>query len=112
MLCALVGCLVTPAHAEIMFSRGSGVPRPVQDFAWRVIETHCDYESYERAQRSFWAYETRADNSGGHMVYSIKVLSDVAWRKREPPATIEMTLVDDGGVRLTALRTSFITCTR
>jgi hypothetical protein len=110
MLGALIGVLATPADAAVLFSRHSGVPWPVQEFAWRVIETHCDYQGYERSLRSFWAYDTRAEPRDGRTVYSIKVIADVTWRKREPPAVIEMTLVDEGGVQLAALRSSFITC--
>ena len=111
MLGALVALLAAPADAALLFSRDSGVPPPVQEFAWRVIETRCDYQGYERSLRSFWAYDTRAEPRDGRIVYSIKVIADVTWRKREPPAVIEMTLVDEGTVRLAALKSSFITCT-
>ena len=60
MLGALVALLAAPADAALLFARDSGVPPPVQEFAWRVIE---------------------------------------------------MTLVDEGSVRLAALKSSFITCT-
>ena len=95
----------------ILFAGHPAVPPAVQDFAWRVIETRCRYESHERELRSFWAYDTRATKTDAGTVYSITILSEVPWRKREPPATIEMTIVDDGEVRLTRLKSSFIVCT-
>jgi hypothetical protein len=82
----------------------------VQAFAWRVIEARCNYQQYELEQRSFWAYYTRARRVDAAVVYSLRILSDAPWNKREPPAFIEMTVVDDGEVRLTALTSSFITC--
>ena len=100
----------SPVPPGILFPRDSGVPRPVQAFAWRVIETHCNYQSYEREQRSFWAYDTRASRVDGGVAYSIGVLSELAWKKKEPPALIEMTIVDDGGLRLTALKSTFVVC--
>jgi hypothetical protein len=42
----------------------------------------------------------RAIDAGA--VYSINILSE--------PTLIEMTIVDDGSVRLTALKSSFVTC--
>lgn len=111
LLCALAGFGPVPAGSRIMFSGDTVVPRPVQDFAWHVIETRCAYQRYEREQRVFWAYDTRATNVGeGGVAYSIKILSEIPWRKSEPPAFIEMTIVPDGGGRLTALRSSFIGC--
>ena len=110
MLCALTGFSAAPVDAKIMFADHAAVPPWVQEFSWRVIETRCNYQSYERRQRSFWAYDARARRIDGGVVYSIKILSDVAWKKSEPPALIEMTVVDDGGVRLTALKSSFIAC--
>jgi len=86
------------------------VPRPVQEFAWRVVETRCDYSSYERAQRSFWAYDAHARRLESGVAYSIAILSDLPWRRAVPPAVIEMTIVDDGTLRLTALRSSFVVC--
>jgi hypothetical protein len=110
MLCALAGFSAAPVDAKIVFAGDAAVPRSVQEFSWRVIATRCNYQSYEREQRSFWAYDARARRIDGGVVYSIKILSDVAWKKSEPPALFEMTVVDDGGVRLTALKSSFITC--
>lgn len=93
-----------------MFAPGGAVPRSVQEFTWRVIEARCNFQPYERAQRSFWAYGVRARKVNGGIAYSIDIVSDVTWRKREPSAFIGMTVVDDGVVRLTALRSSFIAC--
>jgi hypothetical protein len=86
------------------------VPRPVQEFAWRVIETRCDYSSYEREQRSFWAYDARVQGLGTGVAYSLAILSELPWRKAQPAALIEMTIVDDGRLRLTALKSSFVVC--
>jgi hypothetical protein len=97
--------------AKVLFAVDTAVPRSVQAFAWRVIETRCSYQSYERGQRSFWVYEARATRVDAGTVYSLKILSDIQWKKTEPPAVIEMTLVDDGRVRLTALTSTFIPCT-
>ena len=109
---AIAGLSAAPAGAEILFARGSAVPRAVQEFAWHAIETRCDYRAYERAQRSFWAYRTRAERVDGATVYSIQIVSDVGWRRTDPPALVEMTVADDGGLRLTALSSSFIRCAR
>jgi len=108
-----IGAMVAvpaPAAADILFSRDTYVPRSVQEFAWRVIETRCNYQSYERQQRSFWAYDTSARRLDTGVVYSINVVSDLGWRKTEPPALIQMTVLDDGQVKLTGLKASFITC--
>ena len=94
-----------------MFAADTVVPRPVQDFVWRVIETRCNYLSHERGQRSFWAYDARAWRGDEGVVYSIEILSDLTWKKTEAPAVIAMTLVDDGHLRLTVLKSSFIACT-
>lgn len=110
MLCALVASWAAPVDAQVAVARGSVVPQSIQEFAWRVIETRCDYQSYERGQRSFWAYDARARKMDTGIVYSIGIVADVTWRKPEPSAFIEMTIVDDGGIRLTALKSSFITC--
>jgi hypothetical protein len=48
---------------------------------------------------------------GASVVYSINILSELTWKKSEPPAFIEMTVVDDGRMRLTALKSSFVVCT-
>ena len=97
--------------AQILFARDTPVPRPVQEFAWYVIETRCDHRLYGRDLRSFWAYRARAGRSSGSIVYSMDILADIPWRKREPPATITMAVVDDGSLRLRSLSSSFITCT-
>ena len=110
MLCALAGFRTAPADARILFTIGTDVPHRVQEFAWRVIETRCNFHQYELEQRSFWAYDARAKRVDAAVVYSIKVLSEVPWRKWEPPAFIEMTVLDDGAMRLAALKSSFITC--
>ena len=110
MLCALAGFVTAPTTPRIMFARGTVVPSAVQEFAWRVIETRCAYQSYERDQRSFWAYDARAERVGAGVAYSIGVLSELAWKKTEPPAVISMTILDDGRLRLTALRSSYVDC--
>ena len=74
-----------------------------------MIETRCNYQSYELEQRSFWADDVRARRVDAAVVYSLKIRSEAPGNKREPPAFIDMTLVDDGGLRLTALTSSFIT---
>jgi hypothetical protein len=110
LLCALAGFSTIPRESGILFSRGSPVPSPVQQFAWRVIEARCNYQSYERGQRVFWASDARAAKRDGETVYSIHVLSELSWRKSEPSAVIDMTIVDNGRLRLTALRSSFVVC--
>ena len=111
VLCALTGFrTAAPADARILFTIGTDVPPRVQAFAWRVIETRCNFHRYELEQRSFWAHDARAKRVDAAVIYSIKVLSEVPWRKWEPPAFIEMTVLDDGALRLAALKSSFITC--
>lgn len=110
LLCAMASVSVAPVDAQIVFARDSAVPPSVQEFAWRVIETRCNYQSYERDQRSFWAYNVLARRIDDGVAYSIKIVSDVTFRKREPSGFIEMTIVDEGGLRLTALTSSFVTC--
>jgi hypothetical protein len=110
MLCALAGFSAASVDARILFAADTAVPRSVQEFAWRVIETRCNYPPYERGQRSFWAFDARARRVDAGVVYSINVLSELTRKKTEPPAVIEMTVVDDGGVRLTALKASFVVC--
>ena len=109
-LCALAGFAAAPTDSRILFAGDGLVPRPVQVFAWRVIETRCNYQRHEREQRSFWAFDAKATRLGGSVIYSISILSELAWKKTDPPAIIEMTVVDDGGLRLTALRSSFVVC--
>jgi hypothetical protein len=110
ILCALTGSRTGPADARILFTIGTDVPRRVQAYAWQVIETRCNFHQYELWQRSFWAYDARARRVDAGVVYSIKILAEVPWRKWEPPAFIAMTVLDDGAMRLTALKSSFITC--
>ena len=109
-LCALAGFAAATLDSRILFPRNATVPRSVQEFAWRVIEARCNYQSYEREQRSFWAYDAQARRVDAGVVYSISILSELPWRKTEPPAVIEMTIVDDGQMRLTALKSSFVVC--
>ena len=111
VLCALAGFATIPLESRILFSRGAPVPPAVQRFAWQVIETRCNYQSFERNQRSFWASEARASAIDGQSVYSIRVVSELSWKKTEPHAAIDMTIVDDGRLQLTALTSSFVTCT-
>ena len=110
LLCVLAGFAAPPIDSRILFAGGTDVPRLVQEFAWRVIETRCNYQQYELEQRSFWAYDVQARRVDTGLVYSINILSEVPWRKTEPPAIIEMTVVDDGLMRLTALKSSFVIC--
>ena len=110
ILCALAGFGHAPVGSRILFAGDPPVPPSVQAFAWRVIETRCNYQAYERTQRSFWAYHTRVSSADGGVVYSISVVSDLTWKKTDPPAIIEMAVVDDGGLRLEALRSSFVVC--
>ena len=110
MLCAAAGFAAVPADSKILFARDTTVPRPVQEFAWRVIETRCNYERYEREQRSFSVYDTHARKVDAGVAYSINIVSELTWEQTDPPAFIEMTIVDDGHLRLTALKSSFIVC--
>jgi len=110
MLCASTAFAATSLDSRILFAGGTVVPRPVQDFAWRVIATGCNYQSYEREQRSFWAYSAQATKVDGGVAYSIGILSTVPWKQTQPAAVIEMTIVDDGRPRLTALKSTFVEC--
>jgi hypothetical protein len=110
MLCALTGFAAIPIGSRLLFPGGTVVPRSVQEFAWRVIETRCNYQADERERRLFWAYGVRTSRIGADVVYSINILSDLPWMRADPPAIIEMTVVDDGRLRLTALRSSFVAC--
>ena len=65
---------------------------------------------YEHAQRSFWATRADATTVQGRPAYALRILSERSWQKTEPTASIEMTIVDDGDMRLAALRSTFITC--
>ena len=110
VLCVLVGLAGARIDSRILFAGDTTVSRSVQEFAWRVIETHCNYQRYELEQRSFWAYDAQARRVDGDVVYSISILSELTWKKTEPPAIIQMTLVDDGRMRLAALKSSFVVC--
>ena len=55
VLWALVGFAAVPVNSKIQCPGDSTVPRAVQEFAWRVIETRCNYQAYEYQERSFWA---------------------------------------------------------
>jgi hypothetical protein len=111
MPCALAGFAAAPVDSRILFARDTNVPRPVQQFAWWVIETRCNYQRYELEQRRFWAYDAEATKVDAGVAYSIKILSERDWKKTEPPATIEMTIEAGKDTRLTALRSSFVVCT-
>ena len=111
ILWALAGFAPGPVDSRIQFPGGVHVPRAVQMFAWRVIETSCNYQSYELQQHSFWAYDVKTRQTGAGVAYSIHILSEVPWKKTIPPAFIDMTVVDDGGVRLAALTSSIVVCT-
>ena|SRR5215831_16795807 len=110
ILCALAGFASVPTSSRILFAGNYDVPRSVQEFAWRVIETRCNYQAYEREQRSFWAFRARSKRVDANVVYSIDILSELTWKKTDPPALIEMIIVDDGRVRLAALASSFVVC--
>ena len=107
---AVVGFAPAPVDSRIEFPGNTTVPRAVQQFAWRVIETRCNYQSYELEQRSFWAYSVGTSKSGTTVAYSIHIVSDLRWKKTEPPSTIDMTVVDDGRMRLTSLKSTFVVC--
>jgi hypothetical protein len=109
-LSVAAGCPAISAESRILFPRGTEVAPPVQEFAWRVIETRCAYQSYERQQRSFWAYDAQARKVDTGVVYSLSIASELPWKKTEPPALIEMTIVDDGRLQLASLKSSFIAC--
>ena len=110
LLCGLAGFAAVPSDSRILFTRDTAVPPSVQEFAWRVIETRCNYQRYERDQRSFWAYDAQARKVDAGVAYSINILSELTRKSTEPPAVIEMTIVDDGRLRLTALKSSFVVC--
>jgi len=91
---AASGFTVTPAGGGILFAANSNVPPAVRDFAWRVIETRCEFQRHEVDQRSFWAYDARTRNVGSAVVYSIRILSELTWKKTEPPATFEVVVAN------------------
>src|SRR5258705_13794993 len=107
MLGASAGFAADPVDSGILFARGTNVPRPVQQFAWWVIETRCNYQRYELEQRQFWAYDAEATKIDAGVAYSIKILSERAWINFNPPATIEMTIEAGRDTRITRLRASF-----
>src|SRR5688572_29415017 len=115
VLILLVGVAsgLSPAwpHAKILFPRNTPVPPSVQAFAWQVIETHCNYLGYEREQRSFWAYETRATTVSAETVYSIRILSELSWKKTAPPAMIDMVVaLHERQMRLAGLTSTVVAC--
>jgi hypothetical protein len=111
LLWALSGSAPAWPPAKIVFARNSPVPPSVQAFAWRIIETRCNYLGYEREQRSFWAYDTRATTISAETVYSIRILSELPWKKTEPPAIIDMAVaLHDGRMQLAALTSTFVVC--
>ena len=110
ILGALAGFAGAHADSRILFPARTDVPRPVQAFAWHVIETRCGYQSHERDQREFFAYAALATRAGTGVVYSIRIRSTLTWQRSEPPAFIDMTVVDDNGIRLAALKSSFVVC--
>jgi hypothetical protein len=81
LLCASASLAAPLYDSRILFAAKTPVPRPVQEFAWRVIETRCNYPSHERAQRSLFAYDARATRVGAAVVYSISIPADVTWRR-------------------------------
>jgi hypothetical protein len=110
VLSTAAGFAEVPTDSRILFARNTDVPRPVQEFAWRVIETHCAYQSHERRQRSFWAYGAHTRKVDAGVVYSISIVSELSWKKTDPSAFIAMTIVDDGRLHLMSLKSSFVAC--
>ena len=82
MLGGLSGFVPLPLDGKILFPRGTAVP------------------------------PQEPETLGPHLrpAYALRILSERSWQKTEPTASIEMTIVDDGGMRLAALRSTFITC--
>src|SRR4030095_1739387 len=99
-----------PLYSPVQFPPAPPVPRPVQAFAWEVIARRCAYQAYELSQRSFWASDARARADAGGTIYSLRVLSEVAWEKTEPISWMEMTTAAGGRLRRVALTSSFVTC--
>jgi hypothetical protein len=111
LVCVASGSSPAWAHAKILFPRNTPVPPSVQAFAWQVIETHCNDLGYEREERSFWAYDTRATAVSAETIYSIRILSELPWKKTEPPASIDMAVaLRDGQMRLAALTSTYVVC--
>ena len=44
------------------------------------------------------------------LAYSIEILSERSWKKSEPPATIQMTILDDGRLHVIGLSSTFVGC--
>jgi len=111
MFLAVSGFTFTPTAGGIQFAADANIPPAVQAFAWRVIATRCDFQRHELEQRSFWAYDARTRNVEGVVVYSIGIVSDLTWKRTEPPAMLQIVLAEEGGrLRLTGLTSSFIRC--
>jgi hypothetical protein len=72
ILGALAGFKSGATDAGILFASGTDVPRTVQEFAWRVIETRCNFSGFERERRLFWSYDARAMRVDAAVVYSIR----------------------------------------
>jgi hypothetical protein len=111
LLGASAGVAAVPSLSKIVFGGRTSVPPAVQEFAWQVITTRCDYQAWDRKQRSFSAYDVTTRTLEAGVSYSINIMTIVPWQQKEPPAFIEMTIVDDGRPRLTALKSSFVQCT-
>jgi hypothetical protein len=112
---ALIACAgavsgPSPGDSGVLFARDAAVPHSVREFAWRVIETRCNYQGYERGQRTFWAYHTRVTKLETGVAYSIEILSERGWDKSEPPATIQLAILYDGRLHLTGLTSTFVSC--
>ncbi|HEX7788082.1 MAG TPA: hypothetical protein VF653_17825 [Methylomirabilota bacterium] len=111
-LCAVAASPAVAAASDLMFAGGTGVPAVVQQFAWRAIQERCRYQAFERRQRAFWAYDAQVRETKEGTLYSIKIVSDVTWKKTEPASYIEIAIVADRNLQLTALRSSSIECPR
>jgi hypothetical protein len=108
MVPAAAGFAEVPTDSRIVFARDTEVPQSVQEFARRVIETRCAYQSYERQQRSFWlTMRTRGRSMPLSSIQSALFRADV---EAEPSAFIAMTIVANGRLQLTSLKSSFIVC--
>jgi hypothetical protein len=110
ILCALASFKSGATGGRILFAFRTDLPRTVQEFAWRVIETRCNFYGSELEQRSFSAYNVGVKRFDGAVVYSIKIRSEVPWQRHEPAVFIDMTVLADGGLQLTALKSAFIAC--
>jgi hypothetical protein len=81
ILCVLAGLATASTDARVLFTIDTHVPGSVQQFAWRVIETRCNFHQDELSQRAFWVYDARATSVDAAVLYSIKILSEVSWEK-------------------------------